>query len=353
MELTKELLHYNKEAAINGMEDVSTISFLNALEEFVIIIDPDNHKIVFANDYAKRQNPNLEGNCCWEGLGYHQSCCYNKGCLYSNTIEVESHNGRWNEHRIAGIKLPKKTLVMETIIDITAKKNKDKGKNTKGNLLSMVSHELRTPLNIILSTIQLLEAYNKDWNSSKNLKHTQRIKRATEQINKLLRDILLVEKMEAHKIKFTPKKIDVVNLTKSTIELLRENMKEYVEINLVTPKEAFVVKVDEFIITTILMNLITNAIKYSKEKKDIKVQLDFIQNRMLFKIIDKGIGIPVEEQKNLFKRFYRASNAEKISGTGLGLAIVKELVELHKGSISFISKQNEGTTFMIEIPTDI
>lgn len=337
-----------KDIINNSNEGV--IAFLNAMEEFVILIDPDSNKILFANTYAKKQILNLEDRCCWEALGYQEPCCHKNNCFYRKSLQVKKEEGMWKEHRITKINLSNKILIMESIIDIAPKKLKNSEKNIKNNLISMVSHELRTPLNIIVSTIQLLEKYNEAWNTPENLKHTKRIKKATIQINKLLRDILLVEKVEADRVGFNPQPIDVVRLTKSVVEGIVESISQSQNVLFLSRKESFVANVDEFLLTTILTNLLSNATKYSKDNEEVRLKLEFDNKNIVFKIIDKGIGIPEVEQKNLFKSFYRASNVGKVSGTGLGLAIVKDFIDIHKGSIDFISREDEGTTFTVIIP---
>ncbi|AKL94093.1 ATpase, histidine kinase-, DNA gyrase B-, and HSP90-like domain containing protein [Clostridium aceticum] len=352
MILTKEMIEDNEKIffELQNKETRNMLSFLNMMEEFVIIIDPDNQEIVFANDYAKNEILFLETYPCWEALGYDRPCCKNNTCLSEKTFEIKKSDGTWKQHRVTKIILSNKVLLMESIIDITEKKVKEKKKKLKYNLLSMVSHELRTLLNIILSTLQLLEGYDENWKNSSNYKHTQRIKKATGQINKLLRDILLVEKVEADRVRFNPKSIDVIKLTKAILEPIRESISLFSNIIFITEKETFVTNVDEFLLSTILTNLLTNAVKYSKANKDIIVKIEFEEENVLFKIIDQGIGIPKAEQKNLFQSFYRASNVGDISGTGLGLTIVQDFVDIHQGSISFKSEVDKGTTFIVKIP---
>ena len=107
---------------------------------------------------------------------------------------------------------------------------------------------------------------------------------------------------------------------------------------------------DKKIIRTIWQNLITNAIKYSPENGEIIVHLQANDDRFILSVIDNGIGIPENEQKHLFERFYRANNAANIQGTGIGLNIIKKYIELLGGNITFTSKLNEGTTFTINLP---
>jgi signal transduction histidine kinase len=104
------------------------------------------------------------------------------------------------------------------------------------------------------------------------------------------------------------------------------------------------------ILKNILLNLLTNAIKYSANGKEIIITSTVINNKALLHIKDHGIGIPEKDQNKLYNQFFRASNAEFIQGTGLGLSIVKKYIELIKGKLEFTSKENEGTTFIVEFP---
>lgn len=107
---------------------------------------------------------------------------------------------------------------------------------------------------------------------------------------------------------------------------------------------------DPFLLKNILFNLISNAIKYSPEDKEIFLTVENDEKGLTLKVRDQGIGIPEEEQKNMFSRFFRASNVENIEGTGLGLTIVKRYANLMKGEISFVSKSGEGTEFTVFLP---
>jgi signal transduction histidine kinase len=107
---------------------------------------------------------------------------------------------------------------------------------------------------------------------------------------------------------------------------------------------------DKKILRNILLNLLSNAVKYSPEGKDIFIEVRHRGDQAIISIRDEGIGIPEDSQKELFGKFFRASNAYAIQGTGLGLNIVKKYVELLGGNISFVSKENVGSTFTLEIP---
>jgi signal transduction histidine kinase len=107
---------------------------------------------------------------------------------------------------------------------------------------------------------------------------------------------------------------------------------------------------DKQLLRSILLNLISNAIKYSSLDAAIKLSTELTDKELIIKVIDTGIGIPADEHRHIFKRFYRAHNAANIEGTGLGLNIVKKYVRLMKGKIEFESTLDIGTTFIVTLP---
>ena len=113
---------------------------------------------------------------------------------------------------------------------------------------------------------------------------------------------------------------------------------------------SFIVSSDRNVIKNILINLLSNASKYSAEDNGIDVELSNGESTFTVAIRDYGIGIPKAEQEQLFSRFFRAANVTNIEGTGLGLTIVQKYLSLVNGNISFVSEEGEGTTFTIEIP---
>jgi len=110
---------------------------------------------------------------------------------------------------------------------------------------------------------------------------------------------------------------------------------------------------DPKLLSHILINLISNALKYSDKGQEVVLKLKQDREMVVFNITDKGIGIAEQEQKNLFERFFRADNATNIQGTGLGLNIVKQYAELMQGSVSFASKIGKGSTFTVQLPLNL
>lgn len=220
----------------------------------------------------------------------------------------------------------------------------------KSRFVSMASHEFRTPLSTILSSSSLIGKYNEQEGArAKREKHISKIKSAIDNLNGILDDFLSISKLEEGKLDVDIRNIDLVDICQEVVEEISSIKKENQEIDLTIKGKALPIKADPKIIKNILINLASNAIKYSEES--IEIGLDFKRtNDICICVIDKGMGIPDEDQKHLFERFFRAKNATNIQGTGLGLNIVKKYIEMLGGGIKFKSKLNEGSEFHVTLP---
>jgi PAS domain S-box-containing protein len=218
----------------------------------------------------------------------------------------------------------------------------------KTRFVSMASHEFRTPLSTILSSASLIEKYAD--NNEKILNHTRKIKNSVSNLTFILNDFLSVGKLEDGKITATAKEIELEPFIRELVSDMQGVLKLNQKILIEGAEENIRLISDPNMLRNILINLISNAIKFSDEGKIIKIIYEKSGSNTIISVSDEGIGIPEEEQKHLFTRFYRAENVTNIQGTGLGLYIVKKMVELLKGNITFVSKINQGTTFTITIP---
>ena len=220
----------------------------------------------------------------------------------------------------------------------------------KSRFVSMASHEFRTPLSAILSSISLVGHYLRPDQTEKRDKHIERIKSSVKNLTSILDDFLSLEKLEQGKIEVHHTAFELKAFLEDAIEETDDMRKRKRQtINLQFEGER-IVSQDRKILKNVMLNLLTNAIKYSPEEKDIDVRAVVQDNTVTLTVKDEGIGIPEEAQQNLFTKFYRAGNAVNIQGTGLGLHIVKRYVELLEGHIDFQSRENEGTTFFVTFP---
>ncbi|MGN6645744.1 MAG: PAS domain-containing sensor histidine kinase [Cytophaga sp.] len=220
----------------------------------------------------------------------------------------------------------------------------------KSRFVTMASHEFRTPLSTILSSVSLISRYNDPKDEEKRLKHVNRIKSSVNNLTGILNDFLSLSRLEEGHVMNDPIEFSINELCIEVIDEMNSILKEGQEIKVDAAEDIQKVFLDKNLVRNIMINLISNAIKYSDEGKLIFVRT-YIENDVLtIEIKDQGIGIPEEDQDYLFSRFFRAHNAANIPGTGLGLNIVKKYLDLLRGRIEFQSKQSEGTTFTVQIP---
>lgn len=219
----------------------------------------------------------------------------------------------------------------------------------KSRFIAMASHEFRTPLSAVLSSTALVERYAQMGQDEQMHKHLSRIKASIKDLVSILDEFLSIEKLESGKVEITRRNFNLPEFCEDVVEEVRSIMRKGQNIiyKHIGDEE---IKEDKIIIQHVLLNLLSNACKYSGEDKEINLSTMVTDNKISMKIKDNGIGIPEDEQNNIFSRFFRAQNAVAIQGTGLGLNIVKRYVELINGTIDFTSKTNEGTTFTVELP---
>jgi PAS domain S-box-containing protein len=220
----------------------------------------------------------------------------------------------------------------------------------KTKFVSIASHEFRTPLSTVMSSASLIQQYKDKNDLDKVDKHVLRIKSSVNHLTQILNDFLSLGKLEEGRVDINVETIDIDHFLHEIVEEVQSFLKDGQTININCPSEIKHVETDARILRNIMFNLISNASKYSESGKAISIHCLQEHGTVRFGIQDNGIGIPKEDQKHLFDRFYRASNAGQIQGTGLGLNIVKRYAELLRGEISFKSEYTKGSTFYISIP---
>ncbi len=238
-------------------------------------------------------------------------------------------------------------------LELTAALEREKNlSEMKTRFVSMASHEFRTPLSAILSSASLIDQYPLTEQKDKRQKHIDRIKSSVTNLTGILNDFLSLDKIEQGKVEVVQEPFDLNDFAEDVREELNSYLKPGQSIKLTHKGEKQICQ-DKKILRNVLLNLLSNACKYSGEGKEINFNTEVSNKTVSIQVTDKGIGIPESEQKNLFEKFYRAKNATNIQGTGLGLNIVKRYVELLDGSIGFNSVLNEGTTFTVKFPQNI
>lgn len=221
----------------------------------------------------------------------------------------------------------------------------------RSRFVTLASHEFRTPLSTILTSAFLLENYTgKDYETEKK-SYLDKIKRAVHNLTGLLNDFLSIGKLEEGKLKVVLSEVELRPFLEGVLQEVISIKKARQDILLKFDADESTIITDRQLLKNIIMNLLTNAIKYSSSDEEIELFVEFKGGIAKFRVTDKGTGIPESEQGQIFKRFFRGQNANNIEGTGLGLNLVKKYVRLLKGSIDFTSKLHEGSTFTVRIPT--
>jgi PAS domain S-box-containing protein len=220
----------------------------------------------------------------------------------------------------------------------------------KSKFVSIASHEFRTPLSTVLSSASLIQQYKDKQDYDKQEKHIHRIKSSVNHLTQILNDFLSLGKLEEGKVEITKENLDLEHFFNEVSEEVGSFLKEGQTVNITYHSGMKEVSTDARILRNIMFNLISNASKYSDINKPIHVSCELKNEKAVFSIRDEGIGIPKEDQKHLFDRFFRASNAGNVQGTGLGLNIVRRYVDLLDGEITFTSEYGKGSTFLISIP---
>ena len=215
--------------------------------------------------------------------------------------------------------------------------------------VTMASHKFRTPLSTILSSVFLLEN-NVEADEQERKSYFDKIKRAVHNVTGLLNDFLSLGKLEEGKVKVAFSETEIKSFFQEFLQEIGSIKKAKQKIGFTYDGVACTVMTDQLLLKNILMSLLTNAIEYSSFDAEIELAVELKQDNLKIKVSDHGIGIPEEEQHQIFKRFYRGQNANNIEGTGLGLNIAKKYIRLLKGTIEFTSQVNKGTTFITNIP---
>lgn len=239
--------------------------------------------------------------------------------------------------------------VIAVIQDITEHVKLD---NMQKELVADVSHELKTPITSIMGYADtLLEGeYDKETQD----KFLNVIATEARRMAKLVTDLLTLSRYDNNKKTTQKETFDLGDLVKKCQDKLAiEAKKKNHNVNCFVTADVPPVYADKYDIERVVLNILSNSIKYTKEGGEIKIYVGFVYNDAYIKVFDNGIGIPEEDLSRIFERFYRVDKARtrEMGGTGLGLSIAKEILDKNGGSIDIKSVVGQGTEVVIKIPT--
>nr|WP_321409623.1 HAMP domain-containing sensor histidine kinase [uncultured Carboxylicivirga sp.] len=223
----------------------------------------------------------------------------------------------------------------------------------KSDFVSNVSHEIRTPLALISMYAETLHL-NRVNDETKRSKYYSIIHKETQRLSSIVNNILNFSRIEDGKRQFTFSLVDINDLISDVMKNYAYRMESKgFEAQVKLNDDIPLIDGDSEAITEAITNLLDNAIKYSKEIKQIELTTSLQDEFVIITVSDFGIGIPAKEQKHIFDKFYRVTKgalAHHAKGSGLGLSIVMHIMQAHKGSVSVISEEHKGSTFTLKFP---
>ena len=219
----------------------------------------------------------------------------------------------------------------------------------KTNFIATVSHELKTPIASIKMSLQLLEKQETGATNEDQKQLIESIKDDSQRLLKITGELLDLSQLETGNIQLNMEKsnpIEIVNYAVEAVKIQAEQ--KNITLNIEASSNLPEVKADTEKTAWVLINFLTNAIRYSPEKSDIKIRLEIVNNQLIFRVIDKGQGIDTRYQTKVFDKYFQIPGSHK-SGTGLGLAICKEFIEAQNGTIGVESQLGLGSTFYFSL----
>jgi PAS domain S-box-containing protein len=219
----------------------------------------------------------------------------------------------------------------------------------KSRFVSMASHEFRTPLTAVLSSADLIEEYPGGEQQPQRLKHVQNIRASVQHLNDILEEFLSVGRIEEGKVEAKPANFNLTTLVQETVDNVKSFLKpgQTIDSQVHCP---IPVRLDASLLRKILVNLLSNALKYSPENSVVTVRATCEPQELTLCVQDQGVGISKEDQAHLFEQFFRAPTVTTVPGTGLGLYIITKYLELMGGTIDLQSVPDQGTTVTILLP---
>ena len=314
-------------------------------QPFTATIHPDDVPIV-----VERHRRRLRGEAVEQFYGFR--CVTQAGEVRS--LELSAVKIEWD----------KRDATLMFVVDATARLEDEKAQlltlqrqselnSMKSRFISMASHEFRTPLATIHGSVELLQHYGERLSADKKQVTLQKIDAAVQRMTHMLENVLLIGRSDSGQLEFKPTPLAITPFCLGLVDELRSSMTSqfsHIHLALELPPADQQFLLDDILVRNIVGNLLSNALKYSPERGEVRFTVRELDSQLLFIVSDQGIGIPPADQPHMFESFHRASNVGAIAGTGLGLSIVKDAVSCHKGSIEVHSEVGRGSRFTVTLP---
>jgi signal transduction histidine kinase len=223
----------------------------------------------------------------------------------------------------------------------------------KSTFVTMVSHEFRNPLTAIVCATEVLQLHaetEEATDSATTREYLGAILKASDRMCRLMDELLLLGRIESGALRFNPIEISPMELCESLRrDVGAPDRQARVEIRSALAADE-TASLDPTLLRHTLLNLMTNALKYSPTDRPVTVSVRSEGDQVCFEVEDRGIGIPEKDQERMFRAFFRASNVGSVQGTGVGLSIARQCARLHGGHLAFRSAAGQGTTFTLRLP---
>jgi two-component system, OmpR family, sensor histidine kinase KdpD len=218
-------------------------------------------------------------------------------------------------------------------------------------LLNSISHDLRTPLVSITGALSSLEEASPVLDEEVRRSLIETAREEADRLNRLVGNLLDITRIEAGAMRIHREACDVQELIGSTLEQIRERLKDRL-LNVDVPEKLPLVPMDFVLVSRVLVNVIDNALKYSPAHLPIEIRAQTSDKYLKITVTDHGEGIPTEDLEHIFDKFYRVQRPDNVSGTGLGLSISKGIVEAHGGNIQAENRRGGGTIITVRLPLE-
>ena len=313
-------------------------------QEIVIAITDENQRVLYSNGTA----PNgylVESNLDRPFSNW-------KAAIGLKTLSLDDVGRGSLRHSIAATILVLLVLIGGIALTIRATDREARLAQAKANFVANVSHELKTPLSLLSLFSEILEL-GRVKNEEKRLEYYRVMRHESRRLNNVIDNILDFSKIEAGRKTYNFADGDMAEVIENVLSGYRYQITNSgfdVQTNIQPGLPP--VSIDREAMAQAISNLLDNAIKYSREVKQVSITTDRRGTDLSVEIVDRGIGIPRAEQAKIFEKFYRVGNGlvHDVKGSGLGLSLVKHIIEAHRGTISVESDVGKGSTFTILLP---
>lgn len=366
-----EELRRSRLALMNILEDVEeakeiaekerdkTLAIITNFTDGLLVLDKENRVLIInpkAEEFLKVKKKEIVGQLISK-LAQFPNCKPLIDLLKRENKKIFRRELLIKENlilEISTVLITKEKKKLETLIilhDITREKMVEK---TKNEFVSIAAHQLRTPLSAIKWTMRMLLDKDLGEITEEQKNFIEKAYKSNEKMIRLINDLLDLSKIEEGRYLYEHTPCQIKNIVQSVIDYYQEIIdKKKLKIKFNTPKKKLPqVIVDKEKIKLAIQNLLDNAIKYTPSHGEIIISLKYAKKEIEFSIKDTGIGIPKDQQKRIFSKFFRTVETTKMEtdGTGLGLFIAKNIIKAHKGKIWFDSLEAKGTTFYFTLP---